>query len=155
IVTAVMLAATNFVDPTLHLSLFTAILALGQAAVATSSAAVDALMAIALPNDKKGAAAGWSMAGNLGGTGIGGALALWLAQHTSPITTAMLLSVGCVACIFPALWIVELPPEKHPLLRAFRNLAMDVWQSIKSREGWTGLLICLSPVGTGAATQLF
>jgi MFS family permease len=155
LVTAAALAATNFVDPIAHLTLYTAVLAIGQAAVATSSAAVDALMAIALPNEKKGAAAGWSMAGNLGGTGVGGALALWLAQHVSPGLTASVLATACAACIFPALLIVERPPEKHPLGRAFINLAKDVWQSIKTREGWTGLLICLSPVGTGAATGLF
>jgi MFS family permease len=155
LVTAAALAATNFVDPIAHLTLYTAVLAIGQAAVATSSAAVDALMAIALRNEKKGAAAGWSMAGNLGGTGLGGALALWLAQHVSPGLTASALAAACAACIFPALAIVEKPPEKHPLGRAFLNLAKDVWQSVKSREGWTGLLICLSPVGTGAATGLF
>ena len=154
-VTAAALSATTFIDPIAHLVLYASILALAQGAVATSSAAVDALMAITLPNDKKGAAAGWSMAGNLGGTGLGGALALWLAQHVSPTLTSVIIAVLCAGCALPALLIHETPPEKHPIGRAFLNLAKDVWTMIKSRAGWTGLLICLSPVGTGAATQLF
>ncbi len=155
LVTAAALSATTFIDPIAHLTLYASILALAQAAVATSSAAVDALMAITLPNKIKGAAAGWSMAGNLGGTGIGGALALWLAQHVSPIKTSLILAGVCLVCALPALLIVETAPEKHPVGRAFLNLAKDVWGMLKTRAGWTGLLICLSPVGTGAATQLF
>lgn len=161
--TAVALSATNFIvpdparsaGPISMLTLYALVLAIAQGAVATSSAAVDTLMAITLPNEKKGAAAGWSMAGNLGGTGVGGALALWLAQHLSPMATSAILSAFCALCGLPALLLHEDPPEKHPLGRAMVHLVKDVWATIKSRPGWTGILICLSPVGTGAATQLF
>lgn len=162
-VAAAALAGTTFIDPDPNarigplaaITLYAIVLGIAQAAVATSSAALDALMAITLPDDKKGAASGWYNAGNLGGTGVGGALALYFAQNLAPLTTALLLAGFCVACGLPALLIHEDRPEKHPLGRAFLNLLKDLWVTIKSREGWTGLVICLSPVGTGAATQLF
>jgi MFS family permease len=162
-VTGAALALTALIPPdsTRHigslslLTVYAGVLALAQAAVATSSAAVDALMAITLPQDKKGAAAGWSMAGNLGGTGLGGALALWLSQHMATSATAILLGATCVACGLPALRVHETPPEKHALGAALAALVKDVWLSVRSREGWTGLLICMMPVGTGAATNLF
>lgn len=137
------------------LTLYTGILALAQAAVATSSAAVDALMAVTLPDSKKGAAAGWYNAGNLGGTGLGGALALWFSQHLPTTVTAILLALLCLGCALPAFSIDEPQPERHPLGQAFRVLAADVWKMLKSREGWTGLAICFTPIGTGAASNLF
>jgi MFS-type transporter involved in bile tolerance (Atg22 family) len=95
------------------------------------------------------------MAGNLGGTGVGGALALWLAQHLSATTTSAVLAGFCLVCALPALSLHEAKPERHALGRAMVHLVKDVWATVKSRPGWTGILICLSPVGTGAATQLF
>jgi hypothetical protein len=49
----------------------------------------------------------------------------------------------------------ETAPEKHPFGTLLRVLVKDIWTTLKSREGWTGLVICFAPVGTGAATNLF
>ena len=157
----IALAALIPPDPGAHagpltlLTVFAIVLTVAQAAATTSNSAVNALMATTIPRDKKGAVAGWSMAGNLGGTGIGGALALFLAKHVSGITTAVSLAAICVACAIPAFFLHEDRPEKHPLGSLFGVLLRDIWATVKSRDGWTGLVICLSPVGTGAATQLF
>jgi MFS family permease len=35
------------------------------------------------------------------------------------------------------------------------DLVRDLARTLRAREGWTGLLICLSPVGAGALTNLF
>ncbi|HVY44770.1 MAG TPA: MFS transporter, partial [Minicystis sp.] len=80
---ACALAATVRADAKASLALYTALLFAANVGAATSSAAVDALMATTVPTERKGAAAGWSMAGNLGGTGVGGALGLWLTEHQS------------------------------------------------------------------------
>jgi MFS family permease len=137
------------------LTVFALVLTIAQAAVTTSNSAVNTLMATTIPREKKGAVAGWSMAGNLGGTGIGGALALWLAKHVSSTTTALILAAICIVCAIPVLWIHEPAPAKHPVSKLFGVLLRDIWATVKSREGWTGLVICFSPVGAGAATQLF
>ena len=141
--------------PTSLLIVFAGVLTIAQAAVSTSTAAVNALMATAVPKEKKGAVAGWSMAGNVGGTGVGGALALWLAEHVPPGTSAIILAAICVFCGVPAFFMYEPVPEKHSALKLLKVLLVDIWGTVKSREGWTGLLICVLPVGTGAATNLF
>jgi MFS transporter, PAT family, beta-lactamase induction signal transducer AmpG len=40
-------------------------------------------------------------------------------------------------------------------VRAVVDMAKDLWRTAISREGWTGVVICLSPVGAGAAVNLF
>jgi predicted MFS family arabinose efflux permease len=154
-IAALTLALTVLVDAKAQLSLYTAMLFLANAGVATSSAAVDALMATTVPKERKGAAAGWSMAGNLGGTGIGGALALRLTEHLSKGATAAALAAIMLACSVPVLFVDEPKREAHPALEAMKRMARDLWQTARSREGWTGLVICLSPVGAGAAINLF
>jgi predicted MFS family arabinose efflux permease len=132
------------------------LLVIAQAAAATSSAAVDSLMAITLPNDKKGAAAGWSMAGNLGATFGGGAFIIWISRHVeSAAVRALVLASVLVVSGLPALWLHERPEERRPAGAAFVALVKDVWRTFRSREGWTGLVICLAPVGTGGVTKLF
>ncbi|APR86544.1 AmpG permease [Minicystis rosea] len=152
---AFALAAAVLVDAKASLGLYTALLFLANVGAATSSAAVDALMATTVPVEHKGAAAGWSMAGNLGGCGVGGALALWLTQHTSKATTAVVLVAVLFACALPVVRIDEPRRAPRPVVQAVVTLVKDLWQTAKSRPGWTGLIICLTPVGAGAAVNLF
>jgi MFS family permease len=105
------------------------------------------------------------MAGNLGGAGLLPALAIeLLAQLSRPAAAAIYVTIvlGCGAF---ALKVVE-PKVGTKLLeeagsigvamwRRFSGIVRDLWITIKSREGWTGLVICLSPVGTCALTNLF
>jgi predicted MFS family arabinose efflux permease len=155
LVAAFGLAATALVDARASLALYTALLFLANVGAATSSAAVDALMATTVPLDRKGAAAGWSMAGNLGGTGVGGALGLWLTEHQSRSVTAAVLALVLLLCGLPILRIDEPARVPHPIGRAIKALATDLYRTARSRDGWTGLIICLSPVGAGAAANLF
>jgi PAT family beta-lactamase induction signal transducer AmpG len=161
--TAALLGLTALIPPdrAAHLgpftllAIYTAVLTLAQATVATSSSAVLALMAVTLPADDKARASGWQTAGNLAGTSAGGAVITWLLGHTSPMTTAIALAVTCLACAIPVFFIVEPAPAKHRLTSLVVVLLKDVWTTLRSRQGWTGLLICLSPVGTGAMINLF
>ena len=52
-------------------------------ASAFNALAADSLMAHATLPEEKGRAGGWSQAGNLGGSGLGGGAGLWLTQHVS------------------------------------------------------------------------
>jgi MFS family permease len=162
-ITAAALALTSLIPPdaTQHLgpismlALYTAVLTVAQAAVATSSSAVLGIMATVVPEDEKGKASGWQTAGNLAGTSIGGAAVTWLISHTSPQFTGALLAASCLACVIPAFFIHEpRAPEKN-LRLLLLALVKDVWRTVTSRSGWTGMLICLSPVGTGAMLNLF
>ncbi len=163
--TAALLAALAVLpDPAHHLGAFTALVAAAQVTASTSSAAVDALSAIATRREDKGRAGGFLMAGNVGGTGILGALALFLSSHVSPTSAALLLA-GVVLAAGSCVLLVEEPRLEEAaitatgLLRAlgarFVEVVRDLWATARSREGFTGVLICLAPVGCGALTNLF
>ena len=161
--TAVALATTALIPPTLgeHLGrvpllwVYTAALFVAQAAVATSGSAVLSLMALTVPDARRGAAAGWQTAGNLAGTAVGGALITWMITNLSTSTTAIVLAAICALAAMPAAFIDEVPPPRRKAARLFAELFAQVWSTLRSRDGWTGMIICLSPVGAGALTNLF
>ena len=163
VVTALGLAATALIppSPTEHagpvpvLWFYTAALFVAQAAVATSGSAVLAMMALTVPNAKRGAAAGWQTAGNLAGTAVGGALIAWMIAHLAPSSTALSLAAICAVSALPAAFVHEVPPPRRSVARLLRDLFREVWRTLRSRDGWTAMIICLSPVGAGALTNLF
>ncbi len=134
---------------------YTAILVVAQAAVATSGSAVLALMAVSVPEARRGVAAGWQTAGNLVGTQAGGALVTWMMAHASRPLTAGIVAIGCLACAVPAAFVDEVPPPRRAVLPLLAGVLREVIDTLRSEQGWTGLLLCLSPVGTGALTNLF
>jgi MFS transporter, PAT family, beta-lactamase induction signal transducer AmpG len=152
---AAALMAPDPSGPRALLWLYTATLVLAQAAVATSGSAVLALMAIGVPEARRGIASGWQTAGNLVGTQAGGALAAWMMVHASRPVTAAVLAAGCVACAIPAAFVDEVPPPKRAVLPLLAGVFREVVDTLRSEQGWTGMLLCLSPVGTGALTNLF
>src|ERR1700761_4499334 len=87
-------------DPKL-LPTFNAVVLAAAVAATVTAIAVDRLIAFDVPDRLKGQAGGWSQAGNLGGTGLGGGAGLWLAQHSGHpwVAGAMLaaLSLACAA----------------------------------------------------------
>src|SRR5271154_329972 len=85
--------------------IYASILSVAQAAVATSGSAVLTLMALTVPDARRGAASGWQTAGNLVGTATGGALIVWMLAHTSTITTAIALGATCALAASPAAWL--------------------------------------------------
>jgi PAT family beta-lactamase induction signal transducer AmpG len=161
--TAVALAFTSFIPtdgtqrlgPFAALSVYLVILTVAQVTVATSSSAVLGIMAVVIPEADQARASGWQTAGNLAGTSVGGAAAVWLVSHTSQTLTAFALAGTCLASTIPIFWIQEPRLPKHPLLKSMWELLKDLWKTLISRSGWTGMLICLSPVGTGALLNLF
>ena len=161
--TAVGLGATALVppSPTEHVGpvpmlwVYTAALFVAQAAVATSGSAVLAMMALTVPNEQRGAASGWQTAGNLAGTAVGGALIAWMISHLAPSSTALTLAAICALSALPAVVVHEVPPPRRSVTRLLADLLRQVWRTLRSRDGWTAMVICLSPVGAGALTNLF
>ncbi len=165
VITAGLLATAAMIpDPAQHVTLLVVLLTAAQAAAATSSAALDALMAICSRHEDKGRAGGFYMAGNVGGTGILGALAIWLGDHLSPQMAGVVTALIVLASSVGALTLVEPKDvgtrQQHPewmgaLWSRIREIGRDLWTTVKSREGITGLIILASPVGCGALTNLF
>ena len=118
----------------------------------------NALMAHTMPDGKRGRAAGWAQAGNIGGQGLGGGLGLWLAQHAhAPWVAGATLGAVCVACSIMLIFVAE-PVHRHRTPRFFetlKNIGKDVWDMARSRTGYMAMVLLLMPMGTGAAAILW
>ncbi len=130
--------------------------------------AVESLMAATIPDDKRGSAGGWSQAGNLGGQGLGGGLALWLIESAgySEQQSGAALGLLCALCCLALFWIEDDKPlikvdghvEAAGHLGLADNIAAigsDLWDLLRSRIGVLALLICLLPIGSGSAQNLW
>ncbi len=85
VVTGVLMIATAIVPLTLpNIALITVLVFAFSTATGFNALAADSIMAHATKPEEKGRAGGWSQAGNLGGSGIGGGAGLWLSQHANP-----------------------------------------------------------------------
>ncbi len=128
--------------------------------LASSVAAMGAerFMAFGTSEEQKGRAGGWSQAGNLGGSGLGGGLGLVLVTHTHLQWSAgVLLAVLSLACILMAFRLTDPPRvgEAKPYLTSLKEAGRDVFALATRRIGLLALLICLLPMGTGAAGNLW
>lgn len=129
--------------------------AIGAASVA-AGAAVMAAVALTIPDQKRGAVAGWMQVGLLGGTGLGGGLGLWIGAHAGgPRVAAVTLAVLCLGCALPLLWmrIPRRPPGMTLTARA-RDLGVAVWTLARTRRGPLAVLALTLPAGLGAAISL-
>lgn len=116
--------------------------------------AVEGMIAhLTAPSDR-GRVSGWYQAGNLGGTGIGGGLGLWLLSFLSGWETGLILGTLTMACAAALLFIPRIPPDglgASPVAMA-RNTAVELWRLACTREGVLCALLCFVPLGTGAAS---
>ena len=153
-----------------HISMWTlnAALALSNVACTFVGMSIESLMAASIPDAERGRASGWSQAGNLGGQGIAGGIGLWLIQGAGLSTAGSGAVVGamCALCCLALLWIDDSKPlvrvdghleiaERLGLRANVRAIAGDLWIMLRSRIGILALLICVLPIGSGAAQNLW
>jgi MFS family permease len=120
----------------------------------TLGMAVEGLMTHHTPPEARGRAGGWFQAGNLGGSGIGGGLGLWLASNLpAPWMGGAVLAGLLALCAAPLLWVPDVPRDQHGsgVLAAVRGTFVDLKDLVLSRDGFLAALICFLPIGTGAA----
>ena len=130
--------------------------------------AVESLMAATIPDERRGSAGGWSQAGNLGGQGLGGGLALWLVESCgfTEAQSGAALALVCALCCLALHWV----DDSKPLLKVeghvesaghlgvganLKAIGSDLWSLLCSRIGILALLVCLLPIGSGAAQNLW
>lgn len=118
---------------------------------------VEGLMAHATPPEQRGRVGGWFQAGNLGGSGLGGGAGLWMATHMpSPWMSGAGLGLWFIA----GAWMLRFVPEAYAearvgsLLHAMKGVIVELWEMIKSRSGILCAVLCVLPIGTGAATNV-
>lgn len=144
-----------------NLGTFETLIFINSIAISFLGMAVEGLMAHATPESERGRASGWFQAGNLGGNGIGGGLALIVAKHVSIEVAFVMLACVLAACS-AALLLVPDAPREHvdgTLLRkvgvSLKNVFRDLYQTLASRRGIIALVLCFIPLGAGAAANLF
>lgn len=140
------------------LAYLTIIVILSQFAVTFLCMATEGLMAYNVPEELKGRTGGFFQAGNLGGAGLGGGLGLILAQRFSaPWMVSAALAVICFACGLALFFfkdpVITIREEK--ISKTYKNLIIDVWDTIKTKSGLLALLLCFLTLGTGAASNLW
>ncbi len=114
----------------------------------------EVIMAHGVEDERRGAVSGWSQAGNLGGGGIGGGLALVIAEHAPAAwVSGAVLAALCLACAAGLLFVDEPPrqPRSHKYIESLKDLLKDVWAVSRSRLGFLVLLLMLLPIGSGGA----
>jgi MFS family permease len=152
---AACLAATLFIKVPQHLVEYEFFLVLGQLLTGLVASCNGALVSTTVDPSRRGQAAGWVNAANLGAAALGGGLVLTLANTVSLQAAAIALFLCTTIPALAAVFIAEPPPMKDPIVDHLKNMRRQVWKAVTARTGWTGLLFCISPVGTVALTQLF
>jgi len=158
-VTGLLVLATALIAPTsAHLGLIELLVVLFSVATGLNALAADSLMAHATSEEEKGRAGGWSQAGNLGGTGLGGGAGLWLVQHVAASwVSGAVLGAICFAGALALPFIAE-PESSHRSRRyveSLRNVWRDVVSILASREGVIVGVLMLLPIGVAGASNLW
>ena len=139
-------------------ALLTLLIVLGSVASTAVSMATEVFMADDVEDERKGAVSGWSQGGNLGGAGLGGGVALWLAQHVQAqwVSGAVIFAI-CVACSAALLLVhgEHRPRERPHILQSLKDVVRDVWAVARSRAGFLVLVLMLLPIGSGGAQAMW
>ena len=117
---------------------------------------VGGLMAHTVAEKAKGRAAGWYQAGNLGGTGIGGGVGVWLATHFSKEVSGVVLSIAMLpaaAAIYFASDVRIVSTES--IAQRMRILGRDILDMVRSAVPLFTIVLVMSPIGAGAMNNLW
>jgi MFS family permease len=164
IATGLLLAATSLITPSAaNFSLIIGLSFVFSTASAVNALAADSIMAHATVPEEKGRAGGWSQAGNLGGSGLGGGLGLWLSQNATGMgigagaIAGIALGLVCLATCLALFFVHE--PETELRAKSFRHsiihVGKDAWDLVRSRRGLLAVAALALPIGVAAMTQLW
>jgi MFS family permease len=159
VTTAATLLAVAFLPLEVRLlPVFAPLVALNAFAATLCAIAADRMMAYDTAESEKGRAGGWSQAGNLGGSGLGGGAGLWIAQHSGqPWLAGLALGVACLACCWPLRRLADPAPsaEARSYGAVLVETGRDLFSLVRSRIGLLACFIVLLPLGTGGAQQVW
>ncbi len=115
---------------------------------------VEAMIASVTTDDEAGRTGAWFQAGNLGGSALGGGLALYLMKALpAPWMCGVIIGGIFVACS-AALQFVPLVEAHARTLRpvaAIKAVGTALVSMVKTKGGLLSAMLCLLPIGTGAA----
>jgi PAT family beta-lactamase induction signal transducer AmpG len=139
-----------------NVNLLTAIIFINGLSTTFVGMCTESLMAHLTPLADRGRAAGYSQAGNVGGALVGG-VGLMIAEQTQKQYLPAFIVGGALLACSGALLTVSAPPKTKPqgLSHAFREVAVDIWSILATRNGIFAVILCFVPIGSGAAANLF
>ncbi len=116
--------------------------------------AVEAIMASCTTPDQAGRVSAWFQVGNLGGTGLGGALGLFLVKNLpKPWMGGAIMGILFMACCVALRFTPALANPHHDAtpLAAVKSVIRDLRVMLKTRGGVLSAVLCILPISTGAA----
>lgn len=114
------------------------------------------LMAHTVSEEKKGRAAGWYQAGNLGGNGIGGGAGIWLAAHYSKEIAAWSVSLAMLASALALYFVSDVRLVTAETLRQrMQMLWKDVTTILRSAIPLLITILVCSPIAAGGMNNLW
>lgn len=153
---AITVLAMSLVDMTpATLPLLLALIAASSLATTVLAMAVEAVMTVSTPASEIGRVSAWQQAGNLGGTGIGGGLGLYLLEHLpSPWMSGAIMALLLLACGLAWRYVagVRLHRGDGDVVQSLKHVVGELRQTLRERGGMLAALLLLMPVGTGAAS---
>jgi len=140
-----------------RIPVITATVMISQIGLTLMGMACEAFMGLGVPDEKKGKAAGWYNAGSNFGVGVGGGVALWLAQHLPAawMAGAALGALMLASAIALAFFDEPLREHAHTIVESLKELGRNIASIFTTRNGIIAFLICISPIAAGASNQLF
>jgi MFS transporter, PAT family, beta-lactamase induction signal transducer AmpG len=134
----------------------TAVIVTSQFGLTLMGMACEGMIGHGVSPEGKPVASGWFQAGTFVGLGVGGGASLKMVEHFGGLVGGALLGLALGGCALPLLWFDEpREAERRNLPTALRELGRDLWSLARSPGGVAALIICISPVGSGAASNLF
>lgn len=140
-----------------HLDLAIALLFLATGLNQMTFGCANGLMAHSLQDEHLSRAAAWAQGGTLAAQALGGGLLLYLSRRLPLLAVASTAALLATLPALLALTIPEAPPQSS--LRNLRSscarMLRETRETLFSLKTLPGILLLLSPVGTGAAQNLF
>ena len=158
---ATILAMAFIPFNTENLSTFKTLIFVNSLSITFLGMAVEGLKGHATPESERGRAAGWFQAGNLGGYGIGGGLALIVAEQISTKAAFITITLILGACTLALQLVPDVPREHREgslgqrVVGSAVDVFKDLYNTLASRRGIIALVLCFIPLGAGAAQGLF
>ena len=136
------------------LLLLLAVIAVASLVNSAVGMAVEAILADTTPPDQVGRVSAWFQTGNLGGVGLGGALGLFLivklpAPWMAGAIMGLLFMLCCLALLYTPKTQSTHAHEKP--LAAVKGVIRDLKLMLKTKGGLLAAILCILPIGTGAA----
>lgn len=158
VIGAILMMIAVTIDLREHISFFLAFAFAAQFVTGLVGSCNGGLMATLMSDATRGKAGGWYNVGNLVGGGGLSALVIYLTGHGYPLWVNVALVAGFT--ILPALAALAIDEPAREATQstlgiALRGTLAEVRDILTSRAGLTGILLCISPVGTAALSNFF